>query len=183
MILRRRADAVKGAPRAAKRSRRGRRAFSPAMRQAFRLRRLTDGERALAQDVFGAGLDLRRTAILAAPLWPRAFVAGARLIVWPARALPADFAAAPLGLQAAFVHELAHVWQAQRGVFLPLAKLRAGDSARAYAYALAEETDFAALNIEQQAMVVEHAFLAARGAVAPYPPHVYARLQAAWRDV
>jgi len=152
------------------------------VRPSFRHRRPTAGETALAQEVFGAGLDLRRTVILAAPLWRRAFVAGARLIVWPARTLPADFAAAPLALQAAFVHELAHVWQAQQGVFLPLAKLRAGDSPRAYAYELGEDADFAQLNIEQQAMVVEHAFLAARGAPAPYPPQVYARLQPAWRE-
>jgi hypothetical protein len=148
----------------------------------FSLRRLTQAERALGREVFGTALDLERVRILALPLWKRGFAPGARLIVWPRAALPACFAAAPLALQAAFVHELAHVWQAQRGVFLPLAKIKAGDSARAYAYELGEETDFASLNIEQQAMVVQHAFLAARGGAAPHPAALYGRLSPAWRE-
>lgn len=147
----------------------------------FNLRRLTVGEKALAFEVFGQALDPARVRILALPFWRRAFAPGARLIAWPGAALPADFAAAPLALQAAFVHELAHVWQAQRGVFLPWAKFKAGDSPAAYAYRLAPQTDFAALNIEQQAMVVQHAFLAARGAPAPHAPELYARLSPAWR--
>lgn len=153
--------------------------MSPA--RPFSVRRLTPAERGLGREMFGAALDLQRVRILALPVWNRAFVTGARLIVWPRAALPTDIAQAPLGLQAAFVHELAHVWQAQSGVFLPWAKLRAGDSQRAYAYELAEETEFARLNIEQQAMVVQHAFLAARGAPAPHGAAVYARLSPAWR--
>jgi hypothetical protein len=149
---------------------------------AFRVRRLTAGERALGREVFGDSLALDRIRILAMPVWRRAFVAGPGLIVWPARALPADFAAAPLETQASFVHELAHVWQAQKGVWLLPAKLKAGDSARAYAYDACDCADFAGLNIEQQAMVVEHAFLTARGGAAPHPPELYARLAPLWRD-
>jgi hypothetical protein len=149
--------------------------------RAFSLRPLTAGERSLGREMFGDGLDVGRVRILALPAWRRAFVAGPALIVWPRRALPEDFAAAPLRSQAALVHELTHVWQAQNGVRLLAAKLRAGDSAAAYAYVLGEETDFAALNIEQQAMVVEHAFLAARGLAAPHPAALYARLSPAWR--
>ena len=145
------------------------------------LRRLTASERALAREMFGDGLDSGRVRILAIPMWNRAFVAGPRLIVWPARGLPTDFAAAPLRLQATFVHELAHVWQAQNGVQLLLAKLKAGDGPAAYAYELSADLDFLALNIEQQAMVVEHAFLASRGVSAPRPPADYAALSAAWR--
>ncbi len=144
-------------------------------------RPLTEDELRLADETFGSGLDAGRVRILAIPVWRRAFVAGPRLIVWPAAAAFADFGAAPLGLQATFIHELVHVWQAQRGVFLPLAKLRAGDSAAAYAYDLAEGPPFGELNIEQQAMVVEHAFLAARGAAAPFPGRLYARAASGWR--
>jgi len=144
-------------------------------------RRLTAGERALAREMFGAAIDVARVRILALPLWRRGFVPGGGLIVWPAAQAFADFSAAPLGLQAGLVHELAHVWQAQRGVFLPLAKLRAGDSARAYAYDLTDGRSFASLNIEQQAMVVEHAFLAARGLAVPHPPALYAEAAPAWR--
>lgn len=145
------------------------------------LRRLTAGERALAREMFGDGLDADRVRILAIPVFNRAFVAGPGLIVWPARGLPADFAAAPLGLQAAFVHELTHVWQAQNGVQLLIAKLKAGDGPAAYAYELSADLEFVALNIEQQAMVVEHAFLASRGVSAPRPAADYAALSAAWR--
>lgn len=151
-------------------------------RKPFSLRSLTPGEQTLASEVFGGGLDAARVRLLTIPVWSRAFVAGPRLMVWPHRSAPADFSAAPLGLQATFVHELTHVWQAQRGTFLPLAKLKAGDSAAAYAYDLEGLADFAALNIEQQASVVEHAFLAARGAAAPFAAHLYAQAARAWRD-
>jgi len=151
--------------------------------KSFGIRSLTPGERALAFEVFGAALDSERVRILAQPLWPRAFVAGPSMIVWPGRAAPTDFADAPLVTQAVFVHELTHVWQAQTGVRLLRAKLRAGDSPAAYAYDLDRQPDFAALNIEQQAMVVEHAFLAARGAPTPFAPDRYAAVAAGWRRV
>jgi hypothetical protein len=145
----------------------------------FCLRRLTASERALAWEMFGEGLESARVRLLAIPLWRRAFVAGPSLIVWPARTLPADFGAASLHAQATLVHELTHVWQAQNGVRLILAKLRAGDSAAAYAYDLTADTDFMALNIEQQAMVMEHAFLASRGAATPFAAELY--VNAVWR--
>ena len=146
----------------------------------FRLRCLTLAECVLAAEMFGEGLHTARIRILAVPVWPRAFVAGGALIVWPARDLPADFGAAPLSLQATFVHELTHVWQAQAGANLLLSKIKAGDSAAAYAYRLTAETEFGRLNIEQQAMVVEHAFLAARGQSTPCAPELYATIACAW---
>ena len=51
-----------------------------------------------------------------------------------------------------------------------------------YAYDLSGGPDFAAFNIEQQAMVIEHAFLAARGGAAPHPAELYAGLAPAWRS-
>lgn len=147
----------------------------------FALRGLTAGERALAEEMFGAALDAGRVRFLAIPVWSRAFVAGPGLIVWPAATLPVDFADAPLARQAVFVHELTHVWQAQNGVSLLLAKIKAGDGAAAYAYDLERGPGFAAMNIEQQAMVVEHAFLAARGGRTPHPAALYAEVATAWR--
>jgi len=147
----------------------------------FRLRRLTAAEQALGREMFGAGLDTGRIRILPIPLWNRAFVAGPSLIVWPAAWLPEDFGRSPVALQAMLVHELTHVWQAQHGVRLLIAKVKAGDSPAAYAYRLTPESDFLALNIEQQAMVVEHAFLAVRGGSVPHPPAVYAAISSAWR--
>lgn len=147
-------------------------------------RRLANGECALAEEVFGSGLDARRVRVLSIPLWNRAFVAGGSLMVWPAASMLADFGAecVPLSLQATFVHELTHVWQAQHGVFLPWAKLRAGDSLASYAYDLDAGPSFEGLNIEQQAMVVEHAFLASRGVAAQHPATTYANLRQSWRQ-
>jgi hypothetical protein len=139
----------------------------------------------LACEIFGRGLRAGHVRVLALPVWPRAFVAGPSLIVWPASDALFDFGAelVSLQVQATFVHELTHVWQAQRGVFLPLAKLRAGDSAFSYAYDLASGTPFAALNIEQQAMIVEHAFLASRGGEAPFARRLYTQAESGWRSV
>jgi hypothetical protein len=150
----------------------------------FAVRRLTPGERALAAEMFGAGLDAARVRILALPVWSRAFVAGPGLAVWPAATAHADFAAidVPLRIQAVFVHELTHVWQAQHGVSLIWAKIKAGDSNASYAYDLNGERTFAAMNIEQQAMVVEHAFLASRGGQTPHPAALYADASAHWRQ-
>ena len=94
----------------------------------------------------------------------------------------ADFGAAdtPLSVQAVFVHELTHVWQAQNGISLILAKLRAGDRGASYTYDLTRQPDFLALNIEQQAMVVEHAFTLSRGGKAPQAAELYAQAQPSW---
>jgi hypothetical protein len=147
------------------------------------LRRLTEGEQALAAEWFGTGLNARRVQILAIPVWNRAFVAGPGLIVWPAVSARPDFCVpgTPLRTQAVFVHELTHVWQAQNGVSLILGKIKAGDSAASYAYDLSGQPEFARMNIEQQAMVVEHAFLASRGGRAPHPAEAYADLRGQWR--
>lgn len=146
-------------------------------------RRLTVGERGFAAEMFGAGLDARRVRIFAIPVWNRAFVAGPGLIVWPAATVPWDFAApqVPLRVQAVFVHELTHVWQAQHGVSLILGKIRAGDGDASYQYDLLGGREFTAMNIEQQAMVVEHAFVASRGGETPHPPALYAETSAHWR--
>lgn len=142
------------------------------MTPAWTRRPLTAGERALAAAVFGTALDPGPVRLLAAG-WPltRAFVPGRWLgrdwIVWPAAGLPPDIAAASLKPQATLVHELVHVWQAQQGVLLPWAKLRAGDGSKAYRYPTDGGCAWGGLNIEQQAMVVEHAFRLSRGGRAP----------------
>lgn len=143
------------------------------------LRRLTAGERALAGEVFGAALDAERVRVFAWPApWPqRAFVPGQAfgrsVVVYPRAGAALDFSQAPARRQAVFVHELVHCWQAQQGVSLPWAKLRAGDGPRAYAYDLTAGR-FEALNIEQQAQAVEDAFRLSRGLAAPHGRELYA---------
>ena len=149
--------------------------------RAGSVRGLSDGERALAAEVFGRALRPDRIRILAHPAaWPdRPFVPGwvlGRLwMVYPATSALVDFSCGSLARQAVFVHELVHVWQAQQGVLLLLAKLRAGDSPASYAYELGTRP-FTTLNIEQQAMAVEHAFRLSRGGRAPYPATAYAQV-------
>lgn len=134
------------------------------------VRALTEGEAALAREAFGTALRLDRVRLIG---WPfrRAFVAGRWFgrdwIVWPRRALVEDFARASVRAQGVLVHELTHVWQAQQGVNLLIAKLKAGDSAAAYAYVADSRCRWDRLNIEQQAMVMEHRFHRARGGPAP----------------
>lgn len=145
------------------------------------IRLLTAGERVLAAEAFGDALVLDPIRILPAP-WPfdRAFVPGRWFrhdwIVWPERTLPPDLAAAPLWLQAMLIHELTHVWQAQQGVDLLTGKLRAGDRQSSYEYPVGMDCDWGRLNIEQQAMVVEHRFRLMRGQPAPADPAFYDRV-------
>lgn len=145
------------------------------------IRALSEGERALAAESFGDALALDPIRFLPAP-WPldRAFVPGRWFgrdwIVWPARTLPPDIAVGPLRLQATLIHELTHVWQAQQGVNLLKGKLSAGDRASSYAYPVGMDCDWDGLNIEQQAMVVEHRFRLTRGERTPGDPAFYDRV-------
>lgn len=143
-------------------------------------RALTPGEIELARAMFGAAIRLETVRILSAP-WPfdRAFAPGCWFgrdwIVWPGKQVPEDASKASLGVQALLIHELVHVCQAQQGVNLLAAKIRAGDSAASYRYPL----DCAAwdmLNIEQQASLVEHRFRLSKGQSVPADEAFYDRL-------
>lgn len=152
--------------------------MKPRSMPPWTVRCLTSAEVDLAASVFGVALDVSRVRILAIPFWRRAFAAGGSLIVWPARFAPGDFGTARPSAQSELIHELTHAWQARIGVNLILAKLRAGDGPGAYDYALAGDSDFGSFNIEQQAMILQHAFLAARSQPAPFPAERYAAVLA-----
>lgn len=143
------------------------------------IRALTPGERTLALEAFGDALDLDAIRFLPAP-FSRAFVPGLWFgrawIVWPHRTLPQDFTGAALKLQAVLIHELTHVWQAQQGVNLLTGKIRAGDRPASYEYPVGMDCSWGALNIEQQAMVVEHRFRLIRGGRVPAPAEFYDRV-------
>jgi hypothetical protein len=141
------------------------------------VRALTDGEIALAREAFGRAIRLDTVRLIA---WPfaRAFVAGRWFgrdwIVWPHRALIDDLADASVRVQGVLIHELTHVWQAQQGVSLLLAKLKAGDRPDSYAYTADAGCRWESLNIEQQAMVMEHRFRLSRGGRTPGDAAFYA---------
>ncbi len=127
-------------------------------------RALTAGERAMAAAMFAARLPLDGIAIFQAPPLPfQAMVPLGKTVVFSLWRAARDFTQADRGEQGWLIHELAHCWQARQGIVLPVAKLRALGS-RAYRYDLAPGKPFGAYNIEQQAEIVRHLFLARVGA-------------------
>ena len=72
-----------------------------------------------------------------------------------------DFATAGLDDQGLFIHEMVHIWQHQKGIFLPI---RRHPFCR-YDYAIKPGLPPHRYGIEQQAEIVRHAFLLRRGAV------------------
>lgn len=133
-------------------------------------RPLTAGERQVAEGLFGPALDLDRIRLHCAKWWPfqpRFTVMAPDGDIWfpPSGSLwREDYAAAELPLQALFAHELTHCWQHQSGLFLPL---RRHPFCR-YAYEVVPGRPLESYGIEQQAMIVQHAFLA-RTCGAPDP--------------
>lgn len=73
-----------------------------------------------------------------------------------------DFADASLPLQGLFIHEMTHVWQAQRNGRFWLLWRRHPFSR--YAYSLVPGRPLARYGVEQQAEIVRHAFLLRNGA-------------------
>jgi len=145
------------------------------------IRSLAPGEIELARSVFGPALRTGTVRLLRLPpLLRRAFVPGAlagrEWICWPTAIWSDDLSREPLGRQATLIHELVHVCQAQQGVNLLVAKIRAGDGPAAYAYRCDDGTRWPHLNIEQQAQVIEHRFLLQRGATVPGDEAFYKRV-------
>ena len=127
-------------------------------------RPLTPGECALAADMFGAALEPNAVRVHREKWWPfqpRNVVMAPGGGIWfhPYGQLwRDDYATAHVRLQALFVHELTHIWQHQNGLFLPL---RRHPFCR-YDYAIVPGRPLRRYGIEQQAMIVEHAFVARR---------------------
>lgn len=142
-------------------------------------RRLTEGEIALGRILFGDEIDWSSVRVLQAP--PLNFGAMApfgRSIVFSRWRAWRDFAKAPVAEQGWFVHELMHIWQARRGKFLPLAKLKAIGK-RAYAYKAGPGLKLRDFNIERQAEIARHLWLARMHAnAAEAPPRDW--LEAVW---
>ncbi len=145
----------------------------------FSRRGLTRGEALLMRAAFGEALSPEGVQLLQMPrLAPWGAMVPLRdTIVHGAWRAPLDFDAVSLREQSWFIHELAHVWQARRGVVLAVAKLAAIGAA---AYVVrADERPFAAFNIEQQAEIIRFAFLVRMGAPDPAGPDP-AWLEARW---
>ena len=118
----------------------------------------------MARRVFGDAIDYDAVEIVHGKWWP---FQPARVVMAPdgniyfhpdSKSYRDDFATASLGLQGLFIHEMTHVWQAQKGGrwFLPLAR----HPFCRYGYALRPGKGFSSYGLEQQAEIVRRAFLA-----------------------
>lgn len=138
-------------------------------------RGLTEGERALVKSVFGDAVDCSKVTLVRGKFWPfqppRVAMAPMGDIYFHPEGggWSEDFSKEPLAAQGFFIHEMTHVWQAQKGgrFFLPLMR----HPFCRYDFHLQEGKPFERYGLEQQAEIVRYAFLAARGAdVAECPP-------------
>jgi len=135
-------------------------------------RGLTPGEVALARSMFGSAIDYDAVRI-ARRRW--AFFQPRNVVMAPRGTIhfhphgPSyrdDFAEASLDLKGLFIHEMCHVWQHQRGIFLPLAR----HPFCRYHYSFVPGWSLARYGIEQQAEIVRHAFLLRTGCSVPGAP-------------
>jgi hypothetical protein len=138
-------------------------------------RPLTPAEIELARSVFGDSIDYAKVRLVKGKWWPfhprdAAMAPMGNIWFHPAGGVWSDdFSKEPLGRQGLFIHELTHVWQTQaKGRFyLPLMR----HPFCRYDYRLQPGRPFSRYGLEQQAEIVRHAFLAARGGeVARCPP-------------
>jgi hypothetical protein len=138
-------------------------------------RGLTPGEIALCRSIFGNAIDYSKVRLIKGKWWPfqpRNAAMAPSGDIWfhpEAGGWSEDFSREPLGPQGYFIHEMTHVWQAQRGgpLYLPLMR----HPFCRYAYELKPGKPFSRYGLEQQAEIVRHVFLASRGAnVHPNPP-------------
>lgn len=133
-------------------------------------RPLTEGERALVRSMFGAAIDCARVRICRRkwfPFHPRPVLMAptGHIHAHPkGRLWSDDYSRERLGLQALFLHEMTHVWQAQtRGKFyLPLMR----HPFCRYRYRLEPGKPFGRYGLEQQAELVRHLFLLRNGVAA-----------------
>jgi hypothetical protein len=138
-------------------------------------RPLTLGEIELARTIFGEAIDYSVVRLVNGKWWPfhprnAAMAPMGDIYFHPEGGVwSEDFSKEPLGRQGFFIHEMTHVWQTQaKGRFyLPLMR----HPFCQYRYTLVPGKPFDRYGLEQQAEIVQHRFLADRGAhLASVPP-------------
>jgi hypothetical protein len=130
-------------------------------------RLLTPGEVEMAQSIFDGAIDVTRVHLIEGkwwPLQPRRSAMAPMGDIWfhpDGGGWSDDFSNEPLSQQGYFIHEMTHVWQAQKGgrFYLPLMR----HPFCHYRYTLTRGKPFRRYGIEQQAEIVRHRFLANRG--------------------
>ena len=140
-------------------------------------RPLTSGEIALVRSVFGDAIDCSRVRMIRRKWWPfqpreTVMTPSGNMHFNPAgTAWSEDFSRERIPLQGLFIHEMTHVWQAQRKgrFYLPLMR----HPFCRYDYAIRAGWPLERYGLEQQAEIVSHAFMLRHGVgVAGVPPRV-----------
>lgn len=129
---------------------------------------LTTGEIALARSIFGDAIDYSKVRLVRGRWWPfqprrSAMAPMGNIYFHPTGGgWSDDFSKEPVRTQGFFIHEMAHVWQAQKGgrFYLPLAR----HPFCLYRYRVVPGRPFTRYGLEQQAEIVRHAFLLSNGA-------------------
>ena len=137
-------------------------------------RSLNPAEIALAKSIFRDSIDYSKVRLVHGKWWPfqprcSAMAPMGNIYFHPdGGGWSDDFSSEPLQLQAFFIHEMTHVWQAQKGgrFYLPLMR----HPFCRYAYDVVPGRPFDRYGLEQQAEIVRHLFLADRGAAVACPP-------------
>ena len=137
-------------------------------------RSLTSGEIALARSIFRDAIDYSRVRLVRGKWWPlqprrSAMAPMGNIYFHPdGGGWSEDFSNEPLHAQGFFIHELTHVWQAQKGgrFYLPLAR----HPFCRYRYEVVPGRAFRRYGLEQQAEIIRHIFLAEHGANISAPP-------------
>ena len=128
-------------------------------------RPLTPAERNLAASIFGGAIDYDPVRIVRRKWWlfqPRGIVmapSGSIHFHPDSNLWSDDFAAEHPHRQGLFIHEMTHVWQHQKGIWLPVAR----HPFCRYSYAVKPGWPLARYGLEQQAEIVRHAFLLRHG--------------------
>lgn len=134
-------------------------------------RSLTDGERNLAASVFGSAIDYDTVRIHRRkwfPLQPRhvAMAPSGHIHFHPKGDLWCeDFCERSIHAQGLFIHEMTHVWQAQKKGRWYLVLMR--HPFCRYSYSLKPGWPLQRYGLEQQAEIVRHAFLLRAGQCVP----------------
>ncbi|MGN6155844.1 MAG: vgr related protein [Sphingomicrobium sp.] len=139
-----------------------------------RSRSLTSGEIALARSIFGEAIDYSKVRLVLGKWWPfqprrSAMAPMGNIYFHPdGGGWSEDFSKEPLHAQGFFIHEMTHVWQAQKGgrFYLPLAR----HPFCRYGYTVTPGRPFNRYGLEQQAEIVRHLFMAEHGANISCPP-------------
>jgi len=135
---------------------------------------MTPGEVELARSIFRSAIDYSKVRLVEGKWWPfqprRSAMAPMGSIYFhpDGGGWSEDFSKEPLARQGFFIHELTHVWQAQKGgrFYLPLMR----HPFCRYRYELEQGRAFSRYGLEQQAEIVRHRFLADRGEQVPIVP-------------